>query len=291
MLHLRGAKCLSGQPGEIGAVVFSKDRPAQLDALLRSADDYLIGDLRWIVLWRASLPRVEEDYRDFLVPRERRGFVQRQESLFRQDLLAVLDSLKGCRAIMFLVDDLLFVRPLETATLAGVDLRRCVPSLRLGRNITFCQPKDLATSPPVLRPIEARGWLDFSWTASDGDWAMPLSLDGNIFARDEIRALASLTEFRAPNSFEASLGDFRFLFKHRRGLCLEHPVLVNFAFNRVQAENDHFPCGEFGAAEFVSRWRKGWWLDVNSLAEKGRSATGCHLITEPVFERRPSSPL
>lgn len=286
LMGARGGCRLEGQPGETGVVVFSKDRPAQLEALLRSADEFLRGGVRRVVLWRADLAGAEEAYREALAPRERGGLVHVRESAFRTDLIAALHWLRGCRAVMFLVDDLLFVRPFDTRTLAGADLRRCVPSLRLGPQIRFCQPKGMVTPPPALSPSEFQGWLGFSWTEAEGDWAMPLSVDGHVFPLDEIRLLARLADYRAPNSFEEALGDFRFLYKHRRGLCLEHPALVNFAFNRVQTENRDFPCGELDPAEFLRRWQEGWRLDIRALAETGRGAAACHLVTEPVFERR-----
>jgi hypothetical protein len=275
---------LDGHAGEIAVVVFSKDRPVQLEALLRSADRHMQGSANWAILWHASNTVVEDAYRSLLEHWESRGRLFIRQYHFRKDLLSILSGFPTERAVLFLVDDLLFVGAFDLSLFSRLNLRRQLPSLRLGTQISYSQPQGVASPPPGLSPSAIEPWLEFSWTESCGDWAMPLSLDGHLLPLDETRFLCSQLSFHAPNSLEKALGCYRFLYKHRRGLCLNQSTLVNFAFNRVQSENADFPCGEWSPEMMLAKWNEGYRLDIEGLAKE--KASSCHVVREPLFEPR-----
>lgn len=270
---------------DVAFVVFSRNRPLQLEALLRSAAKYVSGHAQWRVLWRADTPAYRSAYKEVLAHAGLGGEIPAVEEIdFRRDLIAVLGALQT-RGLIFLVDDLIFRRAFDLHNLSGIHPSRALASMRLGAEIEYCQPKNENSLPPVLKPWRGSVWLQFSWREARGDWSMPVSLDGHLFGREELLWLLRRISFRAPNSLEAALGAYRFLFKFRRGLCLQEPVILNLAFNRAQTEIQDFPCGTAGLEDMLERWESGFRLNLDALSKI--EAKACHVVTEPVFEPRP----
>lgn len=267
---------------DIQVVVFSKDRAAQLDLLLRSWARHGVGAPRVDVLWHSTSDRHERAYRE-VFERHRAVVARRtQQTHFRADLLRML-RLGAASRVMFLVDDLVLRARFDFAWLDGVDPLRAVASLRLGPEVNYCQTQARPIQPPPLRPA-FDGWLQFNWCEAWGDWAMPLSLDGNLFHRGEMCAILSRVPFKAPNSLEHALGPYRFLFRRRRGLCRPAPALLNLALNRVQSEEFDFPHGEVDAEQLLRQWEEGLELDLSAV--ESLDAKSCHVVVEPAFARR-----
>jgi len=88
------------------AVVFSKDRAMQLEAMLRSCRRHCrdFDAARVAVLYAASDKRHEDQYRQLQAVFESIAFVR--ETDFKKDLLALLSE---SHFVLFLVDDNLFV--------------------------------------------------------------------------------------------------------------------------------------------------------------------------------------
>ena len=206
------------------------------------------------------------------------------EENFFADTIDALENADS-PAVMFLVDDLLFVRDFRVDWLAPLSLTSVVPSVRLDAKITYSQPHECESPPPELRA--GRGpWNYFSWTESNESWAMPLALDGNVFGRREILALLKRLPFKNPNSLEAEMGQYRFWFKYRKGSCLPERCIQNFALNRVQVENETFPCGEHTVESLLAKWDDGYQIDIDEMSEIESDST--HIVCEPIFEFRPA---
>jgi hypothetical protein len=268
---------------DIAIIVFSKDRPVQLEAMLRSAKKFFSGNCTWFILWRASSKQYTDAYTSLFSGKENCNINFVQETDFKTDLLGILKNSRH-HGLIFMVDDILFVNHFDACAYIGLDPLFEIASLRHWPGISYCQPQMLYSPPPGLKISHKIPWLQFSWRESVGDWSMPVSMDGHLFSRTEILRLFKYVNFKAPNSFEKNLGDFRFLFKYRRGLCMSSPVIRNFAFNRVQSENEDFPCGSWNSDRMLEKWLTGWHLDIEALADL--DAHSCHVEVEPVFERR-----
>jgi hypothetical protein len=267
--------------GSVNFVIFTKDRPMQFDALLRSIEKHVKGAFQIHVLWRASTENMKDDYRSLLEKYAILVHRNIEEKKFQQDVTALLNTCDG-DGVLFLVDDLLFVQDFDLQSFSNLNLWKVIPSLRLGRAVIHSQPSGVDSPPPKFS--QQQPWLSFSWTEALGDWAMPLSLDGHLFNLEEISCLCDQLSFSAPNSLEKALGEYRFWFKFRTGLCYEKPKILNFAFNRVQEENTDFPCGEMNATLMQAKWRQGFQLNIEALSETPSRA--CHVVREPIYEKR-----
>ena len=269
MKELLSVRC--GQGGgrakdhSIAGIVFSRDRALQLHALLTSFYDQVADPPALQILYACSDGRHQDAYREVEALFARRGVSWRRQQDFRSDLLAMLDAMDSAR-LFFLVDDLLFIRPLDFRRLTDLPTDRYLPSLRLAPHLSYCYTRQKPQPTPALsRLVDAQTDL-LCWRWGDGalDWAYPLSLDGNVFAGAEIAILARRSSFSSPNSLEKALQQFRPIFQLRQGVCFPRSILVNLPINRVQTDNDNL-AGQLHQDDLLVKWRDGYRMDVKAL--------------------------
>ncbi|MEJ8567673.1 sulfotransferase family 2 domain-containing protein [Elongatibacter sediminis] len=266
-------------------IVFSKDRPAQLDALLRSVRAFMPYPHRLHVLYTTTTAGFESGY-DRL-RRWHRGVRWRpDENQFRGALLGLLKTISSGpgRYLMFAVDDMLFTRPFT-----AMDLMRSLDedeailavSLRLGEDIRYCYPRDCETRPPDFSDGYRWAWKE----ASPGYWNYPMSLDGHVFRTTDLAVLIPRLNFAGPNSLESALAGHPLA---RPDLvCEAVPTVLNVAANRVQ-EVVANRCGNQDAESLNRSFLDGNAVDVRAFA--GKRFNACHVEQElplMVDEREP----
>jgi glycosyltransferase involved in cell wall biosynthesis len=240
--------------GVIRFVVFSKDRPAQLDLLLRSIDRFVPDGVETAVVFTAS---EELHDRGYAVVRDEHPWAQwvdeREAGGFKAATLALVAG-AGAR-IGFLVDDIVFTHPLnlDAAPLAALDSDPEVLccSLRLDPGKTYCYALDRPMTPPA-----ATTW---QWMGMEGDWGYPMSLDGHVFRTAQIAPLLERLAYRNPNELEAALASEPLALP--KATCFDVARIVNVPDNRVQdtAPNRH---GGGSAARFTPALLAGRRLDL-----------------------------
>jgi glycosyltransferase involved in cell wall biosynthesis len=252
--------------GVIRLVAFSKDRPAQLDLLLRSIERFVPTGVQTAVVFTASdqlhdrgyaVVRDEHPWAQWVDEREAGGFKA-----------ATLGLVAGAgERLGFLVDDIVFTHPLDVdaAPLAALDVDPEVLccSLRLDPGKTYCYALDRPMTPPP-----ATTW---DWAGMEGDWGYPMSLDGHIFRTAQIAPLLERLEYRNPNELEAALADAPLTLP--KATCFDVARIVNVPDNRVQdtAPNRH---GGGSAAWFTPALLAGRRLDLEPFA--GLAARSVH---------------
>jgi glycosyltransferase involved in cell wall biosynthesis len=255
-------------PGTV-AVVFSKDRPLQLDGTLRSLRAHAL-DLDQVlvkVLWTASGWRQSALYERLAEKHPDTEFVE--ERAFKSQLIA---SVQEFSSVMFLVDDTIFVRPFSIAVAASAldeDSLAIGYSLRLGRNIDYCYSLNKPASQPAWEP-RTDGSLAYRWAGADGDFGYPLELSSSIYRAADVCPLLSRLDYRNPNTLEAALS------REATRLADSLPVLicpdVSVAFSTpVNVVQQVFPNRAGLAApqtseQLAEAFRAGMRLDVQELA-------------------------
>jgi hypothetical protein len=256
---------------DASGIVFSRERPLQLEALLRSYLRHCRPAPPLAVLYRARAPAYAAAYAELAARYAHAPVSWHPERDFAADLRALIRA-AGTHGLFFLVDDQVFIRPVDFALLGRYPLERYVPALRAGRNVTASYFADRPCVQPALRE-EADGLLTWSFAGTRGEWA-PLSVDGDVHVRAELEAMAHAVEFRAPNSLELALSAmFRGVFEHRRGVCFAHSRVVNVPLNRVQHEFDN-RAGTLGPEVLLEYWQRGLRMDVQAL--EGAATSGMH---------------
>jgi hypothetical protein len=228
----------------INVVVFSKDRAAQLDALLQS----IRRRAKWLwpptILFAASGAEYLEGY-------------CRLRSIWNLTLsnrlplkAAVLHAIDRRRPLTtFLVDDAVFYRDLAPVFLKPG--RVFAP--RLGRNCIYCYPLDCA---------QREGELDFAY------W---FSLDGHIYRTEEIVPGIEAAVFETPNQFEAVISrNIPMALKTLH--YAEQSALVGIPHNIVGEYDNRHDGGSAG--ELNERFLRGERIDLEAMDFS--KVIGCH---------------
>ena len=213
--------------------MFSRDRAAQLDALLTSVRDHAGWLWPPVVLYASSDEEFAAGYR-------RLAQLQRlhpvPDTPLKQKLLESIDP--KVPLTTFLVDDAIFYRPFPEVT--SVDAGTAFAP-RLGKNCTYCYPLDRT---------QREGELDFLYF---------FSVDGHVYRTEEILPRMQAAEFSTPNQLEDALSHSDPL----KVLYNEHSCLVGIPHNRVGEYDNRHAGGS--PRELNARFLKGERIDPASM--------------------------
>lgn len=211
----------------VTSIIFSKNRPAQLDLLLRSmkvnAPAFLAQ--RLVVIVKATNEDYEKGYRlcwaenlkplrganntlYFLWEGQSREIFDGVDSgpvNFHDAAASVIENAPTDK-IAFFVDDDVIYRPLPVPNPAAwLDLfpETLAFSLRLGLQTEYCYP---LRSPQELSEYQRVGeFIHWNWRDAELDFGYPGSLDGHIFRRDDLLTMLDGAQFSNPNQLEEAL--------------------------------------------------------------------------------------
>jgi hypothetical protein len=258
-------------------IIFSKDRAAQLHALLFSMKMNFNVLPKVYVVYSATgqihndtYSKLETLVMDFDI----HWFHQNSKVEFKSILLHVLRS-EDAQHVMFLVDDIIFTEPVH------IDLFNCwadcesVPMLRMGLNINKSYMQDRYIPYPfpmvnhslnVSKGKGGKGEQLVMWGVKPNSalWNYPLSLDGNIFQQQEILEILNRIQFDSPNSLEQNMQKFAYRFRDRIGVAYAKSRLVNIPLNRVQDDFTNKSMN-LNADEIAGKWLNGLSIDINGV--------------------------
>jgi len=265
-------------------VIFSYNRPMQLDLTLSTYEKYTIQRNigSEFVIYKTSDERYENAYKQ--VAKEHPAIKFIKESTFKLNLY---NCLKGKKYIMFVVDDCIFTKVYSLKDIC-LFLDVCEGtlgfSLRLGSNTTYCYPLRIENNIPYLQPIGERMRV-FSWKeAGQGDFSYPLEVSSSVYRIDDIKPIVEGIHYSNPNQLEwvmynyiPNLTNKQFL------LCYENSVAFCAPINRVQTENNN-RVGinpNYLIENLLELYEKGY--RMNSMQFGGFTSNGCHQEVEFEF--------
>lgn len=265
-------------------IIFSRDRALQLHGLLGSLFHHVHGDYKLNVLYYASSEAHRKAYLEVEQTFKYHADINWiAEQNFREDLINTLQKVERSE-VCFLVDDIVFTRPIDFDAFDWPQYASGILSLRLGRGITYCYTADKSIKPPTFTSVNTTNkLLQFSWSESRYDWAYPLSVDGHILPTHEIRIAAKTLSYSAPNTFERALQILSPLYQQRTGYCFGTARLLNIPLNCVQNEIEN-TSGDISPEDLLKRWNEGLTLDFEALS--GVTANSVHQETSISFIRR-----
>ena len=194
-----------------GIFIFTRDRPLQLDACLRSLKENAPQLSAPTVLARWTSDRFEEGYEILVSEHPDVEFVF--ETNFEQDVRAILPTLP--EHTLFLCDDSITFRPLPADPVDALTDDVISFSLRIGRNTRYCHPRNLWHDQP--ESMEERGeflvweWAEspegdvFAYHGKEGDFGYPYSLDGVVHRVSCIIEWIGGKGFENPNRMEGAV--------------------------------------------------------------------------------------
>jgi hypothetical protein len=189
-------------------LIFSKDRPFQLQECLRTCLKYVCTSsdeiVRYYVLFTSSDDRTRELYGHVAIAYPGVTFVDETE--FGADFQRILDgmvALAGVQPalIMLLVDDALFVSSVPVGDAAALLLRPgvAVYHCKLHPGVWYSHPASCICEPPQLVPAGASSVM-FELLGSSGDWCYPWDLCGSIYLLSTVLSMVQQLRVTDPEA-------------------------------------------------------------------------------------------
>lgn len=242
----------------IRAVVFSKDRPLQLDGLLQTIEMHARGlYAEVVVLYLPTSAAFEVGYRNCRA--EHPGVLWVEQGDFRSDLLGLIPE---SGRVGFHCDDDLFYRPAPTLDPWLPSWPLLAYSLHLGQNTGYCYTLNQPQRVPARNP--------WPWPAAELDFGYPFSLDAHLYQADVVRALLEQLAFTTPNELEAAGAGFIAHDPVGWGellACGDHSCVVSIPANRVQDafRNRHAERSDWKAEALNELYLQGLRLDPAAM--------------------------
>jgi hypothetical protein len=264
----------------IDLIIWSMDRAAQLDALLRSLDRFANGIFNpWIVYKTSN--------KDFL-----NGYKRFADLKFSFEPFFAYQNIKGTTFesltklglsegkedwVAFSTDDTILHKLVDTDILkeALPILPNQVFSLRLGYNTLIQDCHKRTVQPPLNQHINHGKWL--SWNIDKyhphENYGYPFGLDLHVFRRELIVPILEEIEFSSTNDIESQLTtNYRSKIDELRSF--ENSCAVNIPINTVtgitRAGERHPVLKE----ELNRKWLEGWKIDLEDIMKT--EFFGCH---------------
>jgi hypothetical protein len=225
---------------DIVTVIFSKDRPLQLDLTLTTYEKY--SNNRNIgyefVIYKTSDDRFEKAYLQVMKEHPNIKFIK--ETTFKVNLY---DCLKGKKYVLFIVDDCIFTKKYSIKNVC-TKLDICEGalgfSLRLGTNTKYCYSLGVDNNIPEMQLI-GDNVVGFTWKSSVlDDFSYPLEVSSSVYRVNDIKPIIEGIHYSNPNQLEWVMYNYvpRLI---RRPFLLSFETSVAFCnpINKIQTENNN----------------------------------------------------
>lgn len=219
-------------------IIFSKDRPSQLDLLIRSMKKYFneFYDYQIKILYRYTSDDYGVGYTKLIEYHPDENIIWKKEDDFKKDLISLFNN--SLKYSVFFVDDNIFKEPFSILDEKFKHFEKnddilCL-SLRLHPRLKYCY----AAKVPMTLPYFHENNI-FSWIGQSGDYGYPMSLDGHIFKTINLLYYILYLDYKCPNSLESIMAS-RPLFLYPNMLCYDKSVIINNPINKVQKYNNNY---------------------------------------------------
>ena len=246
-------------------IIFSKDRPMQLYALLDSYFRYVYNPIPITVIYSNKNKSQKDAYSDvikyFKKSQTKIDFINETKS-FKEVFLQKLSKIRE-EKILFLVDDIIFIKPVDFNNFKKINTKTHILSLRHSPFLRKSFPTNTYHSPPSFKKCRfCDALLEFDWFESGGEWSDPWSLDGQLLNTSEVLLISNASNFKAPNSFEIALKAFNDIVIGRKGLCFNESKILNLPMNRVQNEVNNIS-SNISVDFLLDKWNQGYCIDTS----------------------------
>ncbi len=249
----------------IMSIVFSKDRAMQLHAFLESYYENISNYSPMTILYKASDEAHQASYEELIKLFKDKSVNFINEKNFRTQLIQIIEETKVDK-ICFYVDDMIFTHKFDYDLLKLVNPYETIVALSRGRDMSYSSVLSKPINLPEFINLN-NGLIQFAWNniKEHSDWSYPLGVSGYMYAKKEILSIVKSITFKAPNSLESSMQQFKPLFSKRMGLCTENAVSVCVHANLTQTEGSNPVFGEFTIQELLLKWNMGYQIEYRKF--------------------------
>ena len=286
---------------KIKTIIFSKNRPNQLECLIRSLNDNstIFNDL--YILYKFTNEEYKEGYDKLKsqiyasIGERRIYFYEENEEGFKNNLNELLQlNREKYDYLCFMVDDQIMYQKLEDEDkiLDSISDDVLCFSLRLGYNINYRHLTDSYFPCPMCENLMNGSFIKWNWReyGMESDFGYPFTVDGNIYKYEDILNLISPLKYTNPNTLEASLY-IQINFPKNYMISYEHSKMVNLPINRVQESYKLNPMfnNKFGLKVNISekelndKFLNGEIIDYEKMDYSG--VNSCHCELPLVFKK------
>ena len=259
----------------ITSIIFSKDRPLQLDLCLNSIKKNFPQSTENLVLYNNSdefMPAqkiLQSEHRDV-------AFWTQTNSLF-YDINRLVKESKN-EYICFFVDDCIFFHDVDLPKEMLENPNICCFSLRMGKNITERKHNDVTYQDlPFNYGFDSTGKY-MLWNKTShcygSYWSYSHSVDGHIFKKSDMQEMTSelwdISQFKSwnqtPNEFESAIQRFWPL-SPAAMICPIKSCVVNSPNNKVQDSHNNRSGDYFDYDEktLLEKYKSGSRIDLKKL--------------------------
>jgi len=268
----------------ITSIIFSKDRPLQLDLCLQSVNKNLKSSTRNIVIYKCSNEKYQASYDGLRAAYPDVEFWPQSKSLLKDIHHCILTESNN-DYVCFFVDDCIVYRETDIDKNTINDIFKndavCCISLRLGMNINQ-RSHDNHFFPDIIGNHEFinRYWLMCSKTSVryGNYWSYSLSVDGHIFRKKDmyemVNELIHVSKIHkeeknwitTPNQFESQLQRFWTITSNVMA-CPYVSSVVNSPNNKTQEShnNRHGDFYSYNQLELLNTFLSGKRIDLAKL--------------------------
>lgn len=270
----------------VSSIVFSKDRSIQLFALLESYNNNIDQEIDLTVIYNVSNEEHKKSYEELILifskTNKKIKFVL-ESNTFKSTLLRVIKDVKT-KKIFFLTDDDLFIRKFNTDLVYSINASEAILSLRFNPELNYSFTVGTKIDRPHFQNYKKyENVFCFKWFEKKFDWSDPWSVNGHVFATNEVLVLSTFSDFLAPNSYETKLKYFNDLIKNRVGVCYSESIIINLPINIVQSEVHNYS-GDISPQFLLNQWNMGKKIDISKFQNCKIKST--HEMHEVHFVKR-----
>tara|TARA_B100000989_G_scaffold278203_1_gene239766 strand:+ start:14185 stop:15105 length:921 start_codon:yes stop_codon:yes gene_type:complete len=258
---------------ELEIVIFSFNRPLQLESLLQSLNSNLDGDVKINILYKTDI-KTNNSYevlKKLFIKNRNINFIYQVES-FKKSLFKLIKNLSdkkfSRKEILFFVDDQILFRKTKLNSIKKLFKIAPITTLRIGINTTrsfnlnkrqsikdynYSITKDLLTWQPLFKKD------DISYVFSFDSSTIPLKLFSK-FTR--------YLFYKGPNTLESAMnyGGFTFKILRLKISSFVKQCAINFVITKVQKETNNR--GNFMEIKELQKLFKNNWklkIDINEI--------------------------
>lgn len=258
-------------------IIFTKDRPLQLQSLLESINYYVTGLKDIVVLCHTQNDRFHTAYKKLEGKFSNIKFVYQSRTNPRQDFWPLIKNIFNNMSspyFMFSVDDSIVVDYMNISSCIEMMKRTNAYAFYpyMGKNITRCYMTNTQKLPPPLQDI-GDGFCTWNLKAGQGPWGYAHSVMMVIYPREHMDYLFHAMEAPSPNRLEELWGGYAKKTSKMTGLCYEISRLINVPINLVQNDCPWNNCSrKYTIEQLLDLFEQGWRIDIKSLYQLKHNA-------------------
>jgi hypothetical protein len=242
-------------------IVFSKDRPMQLQAMLDSVAVHapdVFTDIS--VLFLASDVTFDYCYEQLSDHYTNVKFIP--ELNFCEQINQLVDN--AGKYLMFLTDDDIIYKKIYRGSLKQIKDDVACFSYRLGRNITYCYSNDRPNT--IGEHAQEEEYIIWDWTKHELDFGYPLSVTSHAFKRSVFQPLIQDLYFDNPNVFEGKIQQKLHLIPAQMAAYVDSRI-VGVPANKVNnvTQNRHGLKFPYSTLELNEKFLNNQYIDISAM--------------------------